>query len=484
MATARYWRAVGIASRGGGDVEISALHLYQAPVVDAHYESVALLLHCEGANGSTSFVDDSPRPKTVSARSGAQLSTAVASAGASALYFGSSAAHASVSPHSDFAIGTRDFTLECWVNYSSPSGVRPIGLFNGGVGVVQMYIAGGLGVETNDRNGGVGGTIPVGEWVHLEVTRASGVVRSFINGAKVHEYTDAGSLAAPANININQFGNAAGYGGVGYVDEVRITIGVARHTGVFTPSRDAFPNYVTSGASVRVDAGAALSSTLSPVSGSIAHLQDLDTLTTVRFNPRPGGAALMWDFGAGNAPDVNDARIGSAALLDRFVSHFDLQYSSDGVAWAQAGRLGRFAWPGPNAAPDPASGYETIPSGATATRVRIAASAPVPVHSMPAALCVATARDTEFGGAGRVRNTVKEKGTPNTPLRRRVRLVRERDGLVVREQWSDPVTGEYDFQFVDALQTYTVLSYDHTLNFRAVIADGLTLANGTVELMP
>ncbi len=93
-------------------------------------------------------------------------------------------------------------------------------------------------------------------------------------------------------------------------------------------------------------------------------------------------------------------------------------------------------------------------------------------------------RDMEFSGNGRVRNTVKEKGTPNIPLRRRVRLVRQRDGRVVREQWSDPVTGDYDFKYVDELQTYTVLSYDHTLNFRAVIADGLTLANGTVELMP
>ena len=87
-------------------------------------------------------------------------------------------------------------------------------------------------------------------------------------------------------------------------------------------------------------------------------------------------------------------------------------------------------------------------------------------------------------GIGRVRSTVQEKGTPNTPVHRRVRLMRECDGLVLREQWSDPVTGAYDFQFVDELQTYTVLSYDHTRNFRAVIADGLTLANGTVELMP
>ena len=88
-------------------------------------------------------------------------------------------------------------------------------------------------------------------------------------------------------------------------------------------------------------------------------------------------------------------------------------------------------------------------------------------------------------GIGRVRGTVKEKSTPsNIPLARRVRLIREVDGMVVREMWSDAVTGAYDFQWVDETQTYTVLSYDHAHNYRAVVADNLTLGNGQVEMMP
>ena len=88
-------------------------------------------------------------------------------------------------------------------------------------------------------------------------------------------------------------------------------------------------------------------------------------------------------------------------------------------------------------------------------------------------------------GIGRVRGTVKEKHDPaNTPVYRRVRLIVEKSGSVLREMWSDPVTGNYDFQYVDELETYTVLSYDHTHNFRATIADNLSLANGLVELMP
>ena len=75
-------------------------------------------------------------------------------------------------------------------------------------------------------------------------------------------------------------------------------------------------------------------------------------------------------------------------------------------------------------------------------------------------------------GIGRVAGTVKEKGTPDAPVYRKVRLIREKDGLQMREVWSHPVTGAYSFDHVDELQKFTVLSYDHTGAFRAVVADG------------
>ncbi len=109
------------------------------------------------------------------------------------------------------------------------------------------------------------------------------------------------------------------------------------------------------------------------------------------------------------------------------------------------------------------------------------------VQSVPA--LAATRGDYQLGllgkGIGRLRSTVKEKinGT-EVPVSRRVRLIRERDGLVVREQWSDATTGAYDFQYIDELETWTVLSYDHTHDFQAVANDNLSLANGVVELMP
>lgn len=83
-------------------------------------------------------------------------------------------------------------------------------------------------------------------------------------------------------------------------------------------------------------------------------------------------------------------------------------------------------------------------------------------------------RDFEFGGFGRVAGTVKEDGSPDVPVKRRVRLHREQDGLLVREVWSHPVTGAYSFDYIDATKVYTVITYDYEHDYRAVIADNIT----------
>lgn len=86
-------------------------------------------------------------------------------------------------------------------------------------------------------------------------------------------------------------------------------------------------------------------------------------------------------------------------------------------------------------------------------------------------------------GIGRLKGTTKDKGTPNVPVSERVRLYRQRDGLLMREIWSTPGTGAYSFDYIDELDTYFVVSFDHDLNFRAVIADNLSLVGGGVELI-
>jgi hypothetical protein len=85
--------------------------------------------------------------------------------------------------------------------------------------------------------------------------------------------------------------------------------------------------------------------------------------------------------------------------------------------------------------------------------------------------------DIYFGGVGQVAGTVKN--TPAIPVARRVLLIEEGTRSVIREAWSDATTGAYVFARIAMDCRYTVVSYDHTHAFRAVVADRVA-----PELMP
>ena len=82
-------------------------------------------------------------------------------------------------------------------------------------------------------------------------------------------------------------------------------------------------------------------------------------------------------------------------------------------------------------------------------------------------------KDIYFSGSGQIVGTVKEKGTPNIPLVRRVLLYSETTRLLVAEVWSAP-NGDYKFETLDRTQRYFVIAFDHTQLYSAVVADNLS----------
>ena len=70
--------------------------------------------------------------------------------------------------------------------------------------------------------------------------------------------------------------------------------------------------------------------------------------------------------------------------------------------------------------------------------------------------------------------TTKNTGTPNTPVRRRVRLHDQPTGVLVREMWSDEVTGAYQFTGIRA-GTFYVVGFDHTGTYNGVIETDVVL---------
>ncbi len=78
-----------------------------------------------------------------------------------------------------------------------------------------------------------------------------------------------------------------------------------------------------------------------------------------------------------------------------------------------------------------------------------------------------------FKGNGVIEGEVDVLNVPlNTPLSRKVRVHLVSNGMLLREGWSDPITGAYRFDGLPLLPCY-VMTFDWTLNYNAVVKDGI-----------
>ena len=86
-------------------------------------------------------------------------------------------------------------------------------------------------------------------WYHVAVTRSGNTLRIFINGTLEDSYTTSVAIDDGTINRIDIGGNGGGSNFIGYIDEARITKGVARYTSNFTPqTKEFYPgDYVSSG---------------------------------------------------------------------------------------------------------------------------------------------------------------------------------------------------------------------------------------------
>lgn len=226
---------------------------------DTYYSNVSLLLHGDGTNGSTTFTDNSPTPKTVTPVA-TTVSTSVAKYGTGSIALNGSSSYLSIPNSTDFAFGSGDFTIECWVyQTATPSGSAIITETFQPTGYVNFTIGYGttVGLQTGALpfigffNGSAWtGAVatqaqPNNEWYHIAYVRSGSTHTMYINGVSKATFTSAVAMPTGTDpILIGRRWDTAGTASYfsGYVDDVRITKGVARYTADFTPSTSAFPD--------------------------------------------------------------------------------------------------------------------------------------------------------------------------------------------------------------------------------------------------
>lgn len=220
---------------------------------DQHWSNVVLAMHMDDV-GLTDAKGHAVTLIGNVARSSAQSKFG----GYSAYFDGAGDFLYPVNSGPDFAFGTGDFTVEMWV-YLPSLGVVRRALYDGrptsnNGPYVFTYVSEtntiGFLVSSEER---ITGTTALAAmtWYHVALCRSGTSTKLFLNGVQEGAtYSDGNNYLGAANrpfIGIDSY-NSSASAMLGYVDDLRITKGVARYTANFTPPAAAFPHGLSIGA--------------------------------------------------------------------------------------------------------------------------------------------------------------------------------------------------------------------------------------------
>jgi hypothetical protein len=210
-------------------------------VADPYFDNVVLLLPCDGGNNSTTFTD--VKGHTVTANGNAKLSTSQAKWGASSAVFDGNSDYLHLTDSDDWTFGG-DFTLEAWV-YPVATASMYIFSFSVGTYTLTVKLDSLLKVQASVFTLITGTTsAQLSQWNHVAFTRSGTTVRVFLNGNLEASANDPSAYTV--NCSNNRISESAQTFN-GYVDDIRITKGVARYTSSFSVASSAFPTQAGGG---------------------------------------------------------------------------------------------------------------------------------------------------------------------------------------------------------------------------------------------
>lgn len=220
---------------------------------DVYYGNVSALLNFNGANNSTTFTDETG--KTWTPAGNAKISTAESVFGGASGYFDGTGDAISTPVNTAFQYGTGDFTIETWIRPTSDAANMDFMAHrnladNNNFWFIRRTTAGAIRFY-NKVTGSViwditttGDTAGINAWTHIACVRNGTAINVYIDGTSRGSATSSSAMAYPNyNLLMGAADNGLAGGMVGYMDDARLTKGIARYTGTFTPPAAEMPNY-------------------------------------------------------------------------------------------------------------------------------------------------------------------------------------------------------------------------------------------------
>ncbi len=214
---------------------------------DPYFSSVVLLTHLDGADGSTTFVDSSSYGRTITPAGGVQIDTANFEFGGASAWFNSVGDSLRCAQSSDFDLFGGDFTAEGWYYTGSNAGNQCVLEFgaNNNNRLNLSIVAGSLLIYEQIPGGAVlitASAPPINTWNSWCMEKSGATLTLYINGAVAGTAMGASYPSGALYCDIGRSIHGAGGDFNGWEDEIRVTKGVARYGGAYTP-KGPFPNF-------------------------------------------------------------------------------------------------------------------------------------------------------------------------------------------------------------------------------------------------
>ena len=247
------------------------------------------LFRFSGHNGTGTITGLTIKERTLSVNNQTKHSTTYKKFGTTSILFDGAEDSISMPISNDFNFGSGNFTVETWVyptsypntynavfnNFRDDESTSGWSMLIHSNGTIHCNVDGTYNNSTN--------SVSLNQWSHLAMVRDGNSIKRYINGV------DAGNtLAFSGSVgNVTNQGLYIGESGTeysnrgfnGYMDEIRISKGVARYTTAFTPQTMAHPVTTPSATGTLISTAQTANTAQTKVSGVILYQNIAGTAT-------------------------------------------------------------------------------------------------------------------------------------------------------------------------------------------------------------
>jgi len=238
---------------------VNVVEEWDAATLDQYYNSCSLLCHFDKLNSSGSFIDNSRNNLTIISVNGETISNVQSKFGGSSAFFDGTNDYLTIADTLPLRLGSVAYTIEAWIYLNSlPSSGIPWSIFQqnqhiGGGNFLEFIVYNSSGtyyIEGNLYNSSVykysvSRTVTnlLNVWHHVALIWTGTTAYVSFDGVLSAGVSYSGNDApSTPTTYIGIYYAATSYYFNGYIDELRVTKGIARYTSNFRPPPLSFPN--------------------------------------------------------------------------------------------------------------------------------------------------------------------------------------------------------------------------------------------------